>query len=362
MSGHDAGRRFVMSAAETNLFYPARIAPKETGLSRGDVARRVTIRRATDGDRPRLLELLDDYFSRGVDVEAHYRWLYTMNPHGRAFTWIALAAKTNAAVGMMSIFPRRLLVHGEQRLAAIGGDGYVRPEMRRQGIASALHRATLREMHDLGIELMYGPPEPHNLSALRKAGAAIACDLRRYVRPLEPGALGGIAAPLLRRLAPPRSVLALDPIRGVDPRVSVVWENAAPDFIVTPVRDPRHCAWRYEGCPGQTQRAYVVRDGSRPVGLVAVALRDRRVQLVDLLAARRWQDAVVDAVLYAYRDHAAVEIRLNERGPVVPTLLRKAFVGREKKAFQILMPGGHPHAATLLSARSWYYTTGDGDV
>ena len=96
--------------------------------------------RAVDHTNPRDQELvktlLQGHLGPDADVEARYQWLYLKNPHGKARTYLATHGATGEAAGLTSLFPRRVLVAGRHRNGAIGGDGYVRPAFRRQGIAT----------------------------------------------------------------------------------------------------------------------------------------------------------------------------------------------------------------------------------
>ena len=131
------------------------------------------IARAAPSDRAIVLTLLAEH-TPGTDVVRRHAWLYERNPHGPAVTFLAYD-DDGTPMGLTSLFPRRVLVKGEVRIGAIGGDGYVRPAYRRRGVATALHRACLALMEEnlragAGVEFMYGAPEPHNLGALERAG------------------------------------------------------------------------------------------------------------------------------------------------------------------------------------------------
>lgn len=325
----------------------------------------ILVRRAGPGDVSTVLALLRARYGEGFDVGARHEWLYRKNPHGPALTWLAYDRASGEPAGLTSLFPRRIAIHGVERLGSIGGDGFVRPELRRRGIATALHRASLREMRCAGVELMYGPPEPANLAALVKAGSKVVCQLRRFVRPLDPRRLGAFAAPFgaLRRLfGAPQSRLRVQPMPPDARRLDALWAESVSDLPIAPVRDASYYAWRYGRCPSGRQRHYLVTDGGRPVAACALERDGERTVILDLLAPRRFWHRALDAVLAFCRDDAAVEVRLNERGPLASALVLHGFVPRDRKAFQVLVDDAHPQAAALRKPGGWFYTTGDGDV
>lgn len=326
----------------------------------------VRIRRASSSDVGVVLALLRDHYGDGYDTASRYEWLYRQNPHGPAQTWIAVDQASGEPAGLTSIFPRRVAIDGNERVGSIGGDGFVRPAFRRRGIATALHRESLRGMREEGIELMYGPPEPHNLAALLRAGSKVVCQLRRFVRPLDPRRLApwGLAlSPLHRLLEPKRSPLLLRPFSVQDaPLVDQLWERVVPDFAVAPVRDAAYYDWRFARCPSGKQRAYLVFDRDELVGACALERDGVRTVILDIVASHRDTGLVVGAIASFCRDDVAIEIRLNERGPIASHLWQHGFVPRDRKSFQVLVRDDHPHVDNLRRAQAWYYTTGDGDV
>lgn len=326
----------------------------------------IFIRRAGPGDVATVLGLLREHYGPNYDTAARHEWLYRRNPHGIAVTWLAFDRRSGEPAGLTSMFPRRLSVGGKEFVGAIGGDGFVRPRFRRRGIATLLHRASLCEMTAVGIDVMYGPPEPHNLAALVRAGAVVVCQLRRFVRPLDPVRLapwGESLSPLRRWLRPRRSPLRIRALAPADFReVEKIWESSVNDLAVAPVRDAAYYAWRFGNFPGGKQRAFLILDGGHPIGICAIERNGLRSALVDLVTPKRRYEATIDAISSFCRDDAAIEARLNERGPIAPLLWRRGFVPRDRKPFQVLVNDEHPRAESLRRADAWYYTTGDGDV
>src|SRR5256885_9566209 len=127
------------------------------------------MREAAHADKDIVIAIVSKMW--GEDITARYEWLYLANPHGRALTWLVIEQATGEAVGCTSIFPRKVIVDGRERTGSIGGDCYIDPRARRQGLATALHRLSLTQMREHGVDFMYGPPNPNNFAALVKAGS-----------------------------------------------------------------------------------------------------------------------------------------------------------------------------------------------
>ncbi len=316
------------------------------------------IARAAPSDRPTVLTLLAEH-TPGTDVARRHAWLYEKNPHGPAATFLAYD-EDGTPIGLTSLFPRRVLIKGEVRIGAIGGDGYVRPAYRRRGVATALHRACLALMEENlrsghGVEFMYGAPEPHNLGALERAGARAMTRLRRYGRsgPIQAifrlgGALRG------------QKRARLDPLDGVDPRVTEVFAEASVNAAILPVRDPAHYAWRFHA-PSRAQQAFAVVEDSKVVALCALERKGSTVALVDFLAPHdRWSATLRGAANAAGGE--MITAVTTDGSSAATDLVCAGFLPRESKGFQILAPHDHPRLATLLDPGSWHYVWADGDL
>ncbi|MRG94113.1 GNAT family N-acetyltransferase [Polyangium spumosum] len=310
------------------------------------------IERADARHRDYVLHLLSEHLP-GSDVARRHAWLYEQNPHGKAVTVIARDERSGEPLGITSVFPRRMLIAGRTRLGSVGGDGYVRPSARRRGIATAMHRASLEEMRKAGVEVMFGPPEPHNLRALERAGARVVCHVRRYARPRI---LQGLLGPLARLVT---RGARLAPIEGRDGRVDRIFERAIDDTVVTPVRDAAYYAWRFVESPARAQRAFVVLHHDEPLGFCVLERAGTRVALVDLVAHPD-DFASALSIAAAASGAEALVTQLNDRGPHAKNLGRAGFFAREGKPFQVHASEGMDPA--VFDAHRWYYSWGDGDL
>jgi hypothetical protein len=338
----------------------------------------VVVRAADHGspsDRAVVLRILREYFAtKGDDADARYRWLYLSNPHGIARTYVACDDSTGAAVGVTSLFPRRVHVGEHEVMGAIGGDAFVTPSHRRRGIVTALHRLALADLGER-LAFMFGPPEPNNLRALLQAGATLTGSVRRYTRPLRIDGLGtrgarfgAVLRPLATIFSAPESRLSVEPMRTpFDPRVDVVWrsllECGESARRVLPVRDASYYAWRFgSDAPGR-QRGFVVLDGAAPIAVAALERARSRAAIVDVTCRPLALRGVVRALLQACGDADAVDIQIHVPSPMMETALASlGFVPRGTKPFQVQSKPSFEHHGLVTTPRAWHYTWGDGDV
>ena len=266
----------------------------------------ITIRPAAESDRDRVIRIISEIFRE--DVSERYDWLYRGNPHGRALSWLAFDGRSSDPVGITSMFPRKVLVDGRIRLGAIGGDCYVMPSARRQGLATRLHDASFRDMRAMGVEFMYGPPWPKNLKALVKAGSTEVALYRRYARPLTHQAVSAsmqAALPPGMRNAFSGRVVAglslmphwmLDCLRKHHPKSCAIepvtrfgdeWaeflDRAARSYPVCCVRDPEYLNWRYIQGASPARIPYGVHHGGKLIGLIVLEKYGQQMIVVDML-------------------------------------------------------------------------------
>jgi hypothetical protein len=301
----------------------------------------------------------------GVDVARRHRWLYEENPHGPALTWIARDNVTGEVAGVTSFFPRRIVALGREAMAAMGGDGYVRPAFRRRGIGSAMHGASRADMKRSGLEVMFGTPMAANVTPLAQHGTRDVVEVVRYARPVSAAAFG--LSPRLdfvaRRLLQPRSRgLVLDPFRECDPRVDGIWEQTRGELGIATVRDAQFYDWRFRRSPSQRQHAFVVLDGGRPIAACALERVGDRLCVTDLLAPLQAWSRALAAIVASANDCATVELKLARVDADARGMWRRGFVARDARPLNIMVPEDSPHEAMYFDGAHWFYTWSESDA
>lgn len=330
------------------------------------------VRLAGPEDREAIRGLVSAMF--GQDVSARLAWLYDGNPHGKALSWLAEDARTGAPVAVTSIFPRRVLVGDRLRVGAIGGDCYVLPSHRRQGLATALHRRALDEMPAHGVEFMFGAPLPNNLSALLKAGARPVGTARRYVRPLSAGGvpqlgtglLGETPAWLIDRLTAVRDgSLEVGELPAFGAECDELARRMSDERCVLPLRDRSFLAWRHGVGRPPGVSVMALRRERALVGLVVVELCGNRAALVDLLATdQRVCKAALSVAAELARGRGALSLQCTVTAGCAQRLRLgwRGFFPREERVFQVSCAPDHPALSLLCDPEAWYFTDGDRDM
>jgi GNAT superfamily N-acetyltransferase len=320
------------------------------------------VRLATDADRAEVGALIAEMIP-GCDVEARIRWLYESNPGGHGLTWIA--SEDGEVAGCTSYFPFRLLLDGAPVLAALGGDGYVRPKFRRRGLGGLLHDAARRGMSEHGIGCMYGAPGAMNVTPLKHGGSREVGLVARWVRPLRGSAIGLPSVDRwVRGILRPRFVPFLDPMVRHDDRIDEVWRNAASGIRLGAIRDSAFYTWRFIDAPAHREPPYVIVHRGRPVGACALEMMNagKVVRIVDLMSARGAWHACLSAIARhaAETDALTVDIKLMAVDGRRRMMWRAGFLERDHKPFLVVIPKDGDRR--FVDPMRWFYCGADSDL
>ena len=339
------------------------------------------IRTAGPDDRAHIIRLMGRIYPG--DMASRYAWLYESNPHGGALSWIAVERESGEAVGCTSIFPRRVMIRGRERIGGIGGDCFIEPRVRRQGLATALHSVSFAQMRERGVDFMYGPPTPNNLGALVKAGSHLVTNYRRWVRPLTSrGAyraafsrvptkgqaqLASIPIMVLDRLTKSDSKgFTLEEVCAFGDEFNAMFERSAAGHAVVCSRDSQYLTWRYLEAPAHRQTPLAVRRNGELVGFVALERAGEFAAIADLFSAPdpKLIDAILQLVIeYAHAAGCSIlETSGTQDSAFSRRLRRHGFIGREERGFQVAVRDDDPQSEVLVDAESWHFTEADQDM
>jgi len=320
------------------------------------------VRMATADDRDEVAALIAEMIP-GVDVDARIRWLYEQNPGGPGLTW--LATEGGEVAGCTSYFPFRLQLDGAPVLAALGGDGYVRPKFRRRGLGGLLHDAARRAMPEHGIGCMYGAPGAMNVTPLKHGGSREVGLVARWVRPLRGTAIGLPQADRwVRGILRPRFVPFLDPMVRHDDRIDEVWRAAASSIRLGAIRDSVFYTWRFIDAPAHREPPYVIVQRGRPVGACALEMMNdgKVMRIVDLMAVPGAWHSCLSAIARhaAETDAQTVDIKLMAVDGRRRMMWRAGFLERDNKPFLVVIPRDGDRR--FVDPMRWFYCGADSDL
>ncbi|MEM7416525.1 MAG: GNAT family N-acetyltransferase [Gemmatimonadota bacterium] len=357
------------------------------------MSRQFSVRPATADDRAAMIRLMSEM--HGSDATARYERLYLANPHGEAVSWVAVDDETGEVVAQTSLFPRRIMVAGTERVGAIGGDTFVSPTARRQGLATRLHAASRVDMLEHGVEFHFGAPVIANLHALAKVGGVTVSDFFLHVRPLTSAFVAEKLAVRLPAAAPEGARKAL--AKTVAPGALAVfnarrrpvpagysaernhvfgdeWDRWIEEHVrrdgVFCVRDAAYMTYRYEEGQCEGWQAFQVRRDGAIAGMFALEFTEdgRDAFLGDLFAAfdvPSLQAALRLAAREAKRAGCdSISIRATTQPALVEALTKDGFFergGGETPALS-LTPPEDVDEPDLLRDGAWFFVERDQDL
>ncbi len=329
-------------------------------------------------DREAALAIWRGNLGEDARMPLKFDWFYTACPFGVPAMKLLRHASGDAAVGIATAGPRRMLVDGREVRAGVLVDLAVVPEHRALGPALML-QASFLSAGAARFDLLYGFPNPRAAPVFKRSGYAKLGDIVRYARVLRhagyiarklPRGLATIAGALVdvaRRLGDAWRSLGNAPLRAawsnsVDPRFDTLWASAPATRGLATVRDAAFARWRFDASPLTQTRYLLLADPSDDRLRAWFACRDSgKVLLVSDFwsddAATGFGRAYVDALLRAAREggHAAVSVEVAGTDAGLAAWRAAGFSERGRRPVF-----GHAFGATPLPA-SLHLTSADED-
>lgn len=350
------------------------------------------IRPMLSSDAAHLVHLAQRVF--GVKTTpALWVWKYFGNPWGPPFSYIAMDAQTDMAVGFWGASPWRFSDGGTEIESAIYTDLMVDPDWRRSTIGLTLYRQTVREANKRAAltcgfansssikvyqALLRPKPESFPLPRMDRI-----LTLRPFWTPTGPRDSGSANA--VSRFHAPLDVRPIDPLSPVfrierfDEGFEELWRRIAPHMGVCTVRSRAFLQWRFQDRPDQAYVGFGVKERGRLAGYVVITVveRDglRRGQVMDLLVdpAAGWRASwrlLRHAIRHCRAQGADLVTAWCPVGAPAYCLLlaagfipRRLFPSREPNIFSHawVHEEGRPRMRDLRDSRRWYLTIADSD-
>jgi GNAT superfamily N-acetyltransferase len=243
----------------------------------------VEVRRATDGDLPAVLDLLqaslgwvpDDDYAR------FFAWKHHDSPFGRSPAWVAVDEATGDVVGFRT-FSRWRFARGDRTVEAVRAvDTATHPDHQGRGIFSLLTRHALDELQASGTAFVFNTPNDRSRPGYLKMGWQLVQRLPVAATPRSPAALVRLArarTPADKWSSPTGAGVPVADLLADAGAVTTLLEAARPhDDSLRTARSPAYLAWRY-GFPPLHYRAAVA-PGGVDAGVVIFRLRRRGAAL-----------------------------------------------------------------------------------
>lgn len=348
------------------------------------------VRSYRGGDEEAVTRLFAEVFGRPLSVE-HYRWKVIDSPWpvGAPTAWLAEA--DGRAVGHYAGTPQRFKLGDTQHTIVHSCDAMTAPDLRRQGVLSAVGGAATAAWAGAGVPFLIGLPHAGWGTRRHYLGWREMFEATWLSCPLRPERLltrrGHWPALLLRLAAGAGGVwnhawdarlgragrgVTVRPVQHPGPAFDALWAAYGDRYEALVVRD---CAWltyRYAQAPQPGYQILLATRAGEPAGYLVYRLTADRGHrtgwLADLFTApedRPARAALLAAARQALGAAGAGAVRaLVPRGTALERELRRAGFWHTPGSYQVsIVPlaTGATHPA-LRDPNRWYTMAGDYDV
>jgi GNAT superfamily N-acetyltransferase len=270
-------------------------------------------------DKRQIIDFWNRNHERRLDEK--YCWIYENNPHGTADAWLLREEGQTDLLGMMVAFPRRLIVHGEIRVAGVNGDFFVDSKHRTLGPAVKLVKTLMREVFAQGYELLYTFPNAKSNSVLKLAGFRKLGNMVRLALPrnvhdeFERRGISGwklalatrVTNTVLRCVSPETWFLNTGRLQGkLESRLgsayNVLWNRKRDAVTATVDKDAEYMNWKYGADPDDRNETFCVydRSGAAMLGCVVYVAVGNSIEIRELITANERLNCPVLYLLLRY--------------------------------------------------------------
>lgn len=242
----------------------------------------LTIRPATEADRPAVLALLSDSLGWSSDDEhaSFFAWKHDENAFGPSWAWVA--EDPDAGVVGFRTFLRWQFERAGGIVEAVRAvDTATAPTHRGAGVFSRLTTHALAEVAAAGVGFVFNTPNAQSLPGYLKMGWETVGRVPVQVRPRSVASLPRLARSRLPAALwsepSPAGIPAAEALAD-DAAVAALVSSQPPADELRTVRTPAVLRWRYGGLPALGYRA-VLAGRSAEDGLVIFRVRRRGASL-----------------------------------------------------------------------------------
>ena len=342
------------------------------------------IRPYNAGDEVGLTELFARAFRRSMTVQ-EWLWKHHALPSPAPNVW--LAEFGGKPIFHTSGIPLRYKLNGSQHVAMVSVDTMTDPDFRRRGLLTAVGKYAYDAYRAANIPFVIGIINDKWGSRAPALGWEALFPLEIQVRPLLPAAILARRAnfPLLARFSfanelwnrfwdmPLRAdkTIRVRAITHAGNEFDQLWQNAAPDYKFTIVRDRAWVEWRYLQEPTAKYRVLLAERDGAPLGYLAYRMLEnqtRRAGLIAEIFTRRGDVKTVYTLLvHVLREWRAQQVQVAmhtaARGAWLYQTLRRVGFIASPGAFNVqLVPlTTNLPLAALQDPSNWFMAGGDFD-
>lgn len=320
----------------------------------------------------------------GADLKSRFSWLYQNTVTTPQLT--ILLKSNDEIVGATAFIPRIIKIEGDNILAGQAIDLVVDKNHRTGGPAIKLQRALLAELHEMGVNVLYGVPLPAAQLVTRRVGFKELSTFNRWVKPLSASDIlaeskypalrhFGIFIDIIMRMRSKEIFNTLPPciydqtITSFDSSFDGLWENAEKPYKIIGERNSAYLNWRFTNCPLKEYKIFVIKNKKNEtlLGYVVFHVLHNRAHVADVLALDiEMQIVLLYAYIHEMRKMGMGSITFTQIGTsqaLAAMLSSMGFYNRQESNKMLLyLNPAIEDKQKYLETENWYFTETDIDV
>lgn len=337
-------------------------------------------------EKQNMLSLLTGNRERqGFDYDKRYDWLYRDNPCGKATAWIIWDESSGDPAGFTAVFPRHILVKGQELTCWNCGDFSIEKKHRALGVAVQLRKEAKRHVDEGNIPFLYAHPNNRMVHIHMRAKHKKIAEMRRFALPIRLGRYlekkpfgklaGGIIDPLgstMLRFKYRRNgeYEVLDQTSmNFDNRYRELCEKVSADYPVIGLRDGAYLKWKFQIHPNYRYELFNYYKDGQLAGYIIFGDFDGTINLPEVVCPR---DAEIQRDLLSTFIHYLLSERKNayvvsmivqEYHPILQTLESHGFKFRDDATSSVIAYSNDPQLKPVVEdGKNWFMTVGDRDA
>lgn len=238
----------------------------------------LTLRRATEADRPAIIELCRASLGwvDGDPNEAFFAWKHDENPFGASPRWVAETDEGRLA-GLRVFLRWRFLDRAGRSLSAVRAvDTATHPDWQGKGIFTKLTLGAIPDLREEGVDLIFNTPNDKSRPGYLKMGWS---EVGRVPVGVRVGSIGSVRAVIGARTA---AEMWSEDVQIGEPAADVLADTDGVDRLLASLptqvgisteRSAAYLQWRYRFDPLRYRAVLIGRDVEE--GLVILRVRGR---------------------------------------------------------------------------------------
>jgi len=336
-------------------------------------------------DKKLLLDiLLENREKKSFPYDRRYDWLYLENPYGEATAWVIWDEENEIPAGFTAVYPRKMLVEGNQYLCWNCGDFSIKKKYRTLGIAVKLRRKAKEHVDRGEIPFLYAHPNNRMVHVHIRVGHRKIAQMKRYALPIrfskyvarKPfGKIGEtLIDPLVTKALKTKYKKSGDYI-CLDQTVMKFngdYVNLCYDvnekLPVIGLRDEVYLNWKYKKHPVFEYRLFKFFQESRFSGYVIFKIDGDTIHLSEIVCpldnsiSHNLIQTFVHFVLNDLPGVSSISTVQQEYNPIISALVDLGFKYRDDSTSDVIAYGKDSKVKNIiLDGRQWFMNVGDRD-